>query len=252
MKQKKVEPPALTQLPVFEYKGKLVADSRDVAAMIERPHWQVLRSIRTMSKHLNDNTFVVVDYFIEASYIDEKGETRPCYYLTEMGCDMVAHKQDGERGTIFTARYVKAFHAMRVALLERQSTQWQQARTEGKAVRRLESRAIKQFVAYAAASGSRNAERYYVHFTALACSAVGVEMGGRNQLSVAQLLNLRMVEQIIDRAILEELAAGSEYHSAFQSVKAKVLQVAALAFAPVSAPHQPTPPAAPAAVQPRA
>lgn len=93
-------PPTLAQLPVFEHKGQLVADSRDIAALVERPHWIVMRSIRIMSKHLNDNKFVVVDYFIEATYIDEKGETRPCYYCTEMGCDMVANKQEGERGTI--------------------------------------------------------------------------------------------------------------------------------------------------------
>lgn len=91
--------------------GKLVADSRDVAALIERPHWIIMRTIRTMSKHLNDNKFVAVDYFVEATYIDEKGEIRPCYYLTEMGCDMVANKQEGERGTIFTAQYVSVTEA---------------------------------------------------------------------------------------------------------------------------------------------
>ena len=111
--------PTPTQLPVFEYKGQVVADSRDIAAMIERPHWIVMRSIRTMSKHLNDNKFVVADYFMEATYIDEKGETRPCFYCTEMGCDMVSNKQEGERGTIFTAQYVRAFHAMRDELAKR-------------------------------------------------------------------------------------------------------------------------------------
>ena len=85
-----IPPPA--QLPVFEYKGRLEADSRDIVVLIGRPHWIIMRTIRTMSKHLNDNKFVVVDYFIEATYIDEKGETRPCFYCTELGCDMVANK----------------------------------------------------------------------------------------------------------------------------------------------------------------
>ncbi len=76
--------PAPSLLPVFEYKGKLVADSRDVAAMIGRPHWIILRTIRTMSKHLSDNRFVVADYFSEETYIDEQGKSclrqsqRPC------------------------------------------------------------------------------------------------------------------------------------------------------------------------------
>ncbi len=37
---------------------------------------------------------------------------------------------------------------------------------------------------------------------------------------------------VIDRAIWPELEAGTEYHSAFQNVKAKVQQVAELAFTP--------------------
>lgn len=41
-------PPTPEQLPVFEYKGKLVADSREVATLIDRPHYIVLRTIRAM------------------------------------------------------------------------------------------------------------------------------------------------------------------------------------------------------------
>ena len=130
--------PIPAQLPVFEHKGKLVADSRDIAALIDRPHWIIMRTIRTMSKHLNDNKFVAVDFFIEATYTDEKGETRPCYYLTEMGCDMVANKQEGERGTIFTAQYVQAFHAMRDELSRRR-----ELRAAGKPIRRSLTDAIR-------------------------------------------------------------------------------------------------------------
>lgn len=90
-----------------------------------------MRSIRTMSKHLTDNKFVVSDYFSEATYIDSTGRELPCYYCTEMGCDMVANKQEGERGTIFTAQYVKAFYAMRDELARRKAL-----RVEGKSIRR--------------------------------------------------------------------------------------------------------------------
>lgn len=133
-----VSVPTPAQLPVFEYKGKLVADSRDIAAMIDRPHWIIMRTIRTMSKHLTDNKFVVSDYFSEAAYIDPTGRELPCYYCTEMGCDMVANKQDGERGTIFTAQYVKAFHAMRDELTRRR-----ELRAAGKPIRRSLTDALR-------------------------------------------------------------------------------------------------------------
>lgn len=83
--------PAPLQLPVFEYKGKLVADSRELAPFVEKDHAHLLRDIRryvkamerfseskvgladTMSKHLTKGGISVSDYFTEASYIDEQG-----------------------------------------------------------------------------------------------------------------------------------------------------------------------------------
>ena len=209
--------PIPAQLPVFEHKGKLVADSRDIAALIDRPHWIIMRTIRTMSKHLNDNKFVAVDFFIEATYTDEKGETRPCYYLTEMGCDMVANKQEGERGTIFTAQYVKAFHAMRSLLLERASPIWQDTRSLGKEIRRQETEAIQRLVDYATAQGSQNAERYYTNRSRLADSTAGVVE--RDSAQVVQLTTLLLVEKMIAQEITAGIEAGTPYKAIYQAVK---------------------------------
>ena len=53
--------------PVFEYKDHLVADSRDVAARLERHHRTLIRSIRTYCGYLNQHNFVPVDFFIPAT-----------------------------------------------------------------------------------------------------------------------------------------------------------------------------------------
>lgn len=106
-------------LPVFQHKGELVADSRDVAPFVEKEHKHLLRDIRryvkTIDKSLNPK-LVSVDYFIPATYIDEKGETRPNFYCTEMGCAMIANKMTGDRGILFTALFVEAFYEMRERL----------------------------------------------------------------------------------------------------------------------------------------
>lgn len=133
----------------------------------------------------------------------------------------------------FKVELVRQFYEMRRLLLERQSARWQEVRSEGKAVRRLETDAIKAFVDYAAANGSKRPGMYYKHFTSLAYTALGIEKGQRNVLPASVLLNLRTVEQVIDRAIWEELAAGAEYHQAFQNVKEKVEQLTTLVFAPL-------------------
>lgn len=209
--------PTPRQLPVFEYKGQLVADSRDIAAMIGRPHWTIMRTIRTMSKHLTDNKFVVSDYFIESTYIDPTGRELPNFYCTEMGCDMVANKQEGERGTIFTAQYVKAFHAMRAVLLERASPIWADTRSLGKEIRRRETDAIKRLVDYATAQGSRNAGRYYTTLSKLADHTAGIVE--RDKAQVVQLTTLLLVEKIIAQEITAGIEAEQPYRDIYQAVK---------------------------------
>lgn len=125
-------------LPVFEYQGQLVADSRDVAAMLGREHWILIRSIRTYEKYLNDNKIVVVKFFIPSTYRDEKGEERPNYLLTEKGCEFVSNKAPGEKGAVFTALYVEAFHAMRDELARRR-----EQRAIGKPIRRSLTDALR-------------------------------------------------------------------------------------------------------------
>ena len=113
---------------------------------------------------------------------------------------------------------------------ERQTPTWQVARIEGKKTRRLETDEIKLFVEYAEASGSKNAGQYYGNFTRLAHTAVGITAGERDTSTTSQLLDLRTIERVIGKAILHEISNRTEYHQAFQNVKVKVLQVAALAL----------------------
>jgi hypothetical protein len=55
---------------------------------------------------------VVSDYFTESTYRDDSGKENKCYLVTKLGCDFLANKFTGEKGTLFTARYVKRFHDM--------------------------------------------------------------------------------------------------------------------------------------------
>ncbi|HIH2888713.1 TPA: phage regulatory protein/antirepressor Ant, partial [Clostridioides difficile] len=97
-----------------------------IADMLEIRHWEVLRKLEGTEKTkgiidiLNDNNFVVVDYFIKSTYLDSKNESRPCYNVTKLGCDFLANKFTGEKGIIFTARYVRRFNEMERVLKEQQ------------------------------------------------------------------------------------------------------------------------------------
>lgn len=119
------------ELKLTEHRGQIVADSRDVARAIGKEHWHLLRSIHTYCKHLGQSKIGCSKFFIPSTYLSEQGKEMPCYYLTRMGCDMVANKMTGERGTLFTAAYVTRFHEMEAELTKRR-----ELRAEGKPQRR--------------------------------------------------------------------------------------------------------------------
>lgn len=102
----------MNQLQIINQNGQLLADSREIAEMIAKPHDQLMRSIRTYIEYLTSAKMQTLEFFKESTYVDGKGEIRPCYLLTKKGCDMVANKMTGEKGVLFTAIYVTRFEEM--------------------------------------------------------------------------------------------------------------------------------------------
>lgn len=92
--------------------------SMEVAEMMETEHWKLLRKIdggkdrKGYVQILTDNQMGVSDYFIPSSYTDASGKENKCYEVTKLGCDFLANKSTGEKGILFTARYVKRFYEM--------------------------------------------------------------------------------------------------------------------------------------------
>ncbi len=87
-------------------------DSREAAKMIDKEHNKLLRDVRRYVKQLGEANIGQSDFFQESTYKDNKGEERPCYNITKKGCEFIAHKLTGTKGTIFTARYINRFHEM--------------------------------------------------------------------------------------------------------------------------------------------
>lgn len=87
-------------------------DSREVAKMVEKTHANLLKDIRGYINQLAEVNFHSGDFFTENTYLDANSQLRPCYLITKKGCEFIAHKLTGIKGTIFTARYINRFHEM--------------------------------------------------------------------------------------------------------------------------------------------
>ena len=91
--------------------GKAVMNSRNVAKMIDKNHAHLMRDIARYINDLSaDPKLDSLNFFFESSYLDKQGKDRPCYLLTKQGCEFVANKMTGTKGSLFTARYVNLFN----------------------------------------------------------------------------------------------------------------------------------------------
>ena len=52
------------------------------------------------------------DFFVKSTYVSTQNKQLPCYLITKKGCEFVANKLTGEKGILFTAAYIDAFHQM--------------------------------------------------------------------------------------------------------------------------------------------
>lgn len=87
-------------------------DSREVAEMVGKDHHKLLRDIRLYISQLGESKIGYSEFFREPSYISEQNKKMPCYQVTKKGCEFIAHKLTGIKGTEFTARYINRFHEM--------------------------------------------------------------------------------------------------------------------------------------------
>lgn len=102
--------------------------SLEVAEMLGKRHDLLIREIEGSSDGktvgviptLENAKFVVSKYFKPSTY---KAGTREykCYEITKMGCHMLGNKLQGEKGILFTAKYVERFNEMEQKLKGRQS-----------------------------------------------------------------------------------------------------------------------------------
>lgn len=87
-------------------------DSREVAEMVGKQHNDLLKDIRRYVQQLGEGKISHTDFFTESQYTDKSNRQKPCYLVTKKGCEFIAHKLTGIKGTEFTAKYINRFHEM--------------------------------------------------------------------------------------------------------------------------------------------
>lgn len=89
--------------------------SREVAEMMEVRHDSLMRKIDGINKDFDNAELWSQKYWIESTYkVSGNNKTYKEYQVTKLGCEFLAHKTTGKKGTLFTARYMDKFEEMKV------------------------------------------------------------------------------------------------------------------------------------------
>ena len=207
-------------------KNEVFTNSLVIAEGTGNEHHAVKQLIRQYKHDINDFGTLRI-----SNAESTGGRPLELYLLNEQQATFVMTLlRNSNKVVAFKKELVRQFYQMRQYILEHQSTHWQQTRLESKNTRRMETDEIKQLVAYAKAQGSEHAERYYTLFSRLANKAVGIGKDQREQLSVRQLNNLTLAEQIIGEVIRQGMAADLYYKEIYKACSDRLGQFQAIAY----------------------
>ena len=92
--------------------------SREVAEMMGKQHKHILEKIDKLNEDLISLNLGQSKYWVESSFVDDKNRTYREYKITELGCELIAHKTIGKDGTAFTVKYMDRFHKMKEIIEE--------------------------------------------------------------------------------------------------------------------------------------
>ncbi len=212
---------------VFLRNDEAMCDSLAVAEKFHKRHDTVLRAIDNLRKNVAVESRGM---YLLSAYTDAKGEKRKQYLMNRKGFTILAMGFNGKDALEWKLKYSDAFDQMEAILHEKTSQAWIEARAQGKLTRKAETDAIQRFAEYAKANGSNHPNMYYKHFTTLANKVAGIPKGGRDTATVAQLINLTFMEQIIVHEIDLGIIAGTPYKEVFQNCKARLQKVGELAY----------------------
>lgn len=103
--------------------------SMEVSEMVGKNHKELMRDIRRYCNQISkaneelegERKIALSDFFKESTYKNSQNKTQPCFDITKKGCEFIAHKLTGVKGTDFTAQYINRFHDMEQALKNTQA-----------------------------------------------------------------------------------------------------------------------------------
>ena len=211
---------------------KVEMTSLDLMELTGKQHSHIMRDIRDEIEKLGDE--VGLSIFGLSSYINSQNKEQPCFRMSKDGAMQMALKYDAKTRYKVIKKIEEQEQEiirLKLAYMERQTTEWQQTRIEGKFTRRKETDALALLKIYA--ENQREGKPYakiYTNYTQLVNKAVGLETGERKKASLRQLQMVSILEDMVENTVLEEMEKGVFFKAIYQKCKEKVETVSSLLY----------------------
>jgi len=213
-------------------KNQVKTNSLVVSEWSEVKHKNVVELIR---EHQTD-----IEYFgIIARTARKSRRGKPTIYYDlneEQAMYLMTLMANTEPVKRFKKSLVSEFTRMRKAIMQievnHQNKEWQQARLDGKAIRKETTDAIKDFVEYAIKQGSKSASTYYMNISKMENKALFILEQKfdniRNVLNNHQLSTLKTADRIVYESLQEGMERNMNYKDIYQMAKERVETLAKL------------------------
>lgn len=149
--------------------------------------------------------------------LNNYGET----FVSEEAVYNMSFRSNKPEAKLFTKWVTKVLKHLRVngcVVADNDASQWLSIRHETKQVRRMETDTIKKFVEYAKEQGSTHADTYYMNFTKLVQSQLGIATGERDVQDQKVLMRLKSLETIVDMHIETLMKEKAPYKEIYKGV----------------------------------
>lgn len=207
---------------------KIYTTTLIIAEGVHNDHRNVMRLLRKYSGRKILSTFETAKVSrggrpIEYAKLDEQQTT---FLITLMNnSDVVVEFKE-----ILTKEFFRQRQIISQMVAQRESTDWQNVRKDGKSVYLQKTDVIKQFVDYATEKGSQSAKMYYMNFSKMENSALFFfeqkYKNLREVMTIKQLMQVATADQVIEKAIKEGMDKGLPYKEIYQLAKERIISFA--------------------------
>lgn len=204
---------------VYLKNDQALTDSLKVAEMFGKRHDNVLKAIDSLNETLLKSE-ERSRMFIASRRKAEDGQFHRMYLMNRDGFSLLVMGFTGKKALEWKLKYIDAFNQMEKIVTEKQTSVWIETRQQGMLIRKEETDVLEKLVEYAREQGSGHADMLYMTYSKLANRMAGISK--RDSATNSQLNELSMMERVIAKIVLDEMAEGIHYKQIYKDCKTRL------------------------------